>query len=78
MTTYVIMDPDIRGADFFDTKEEAVKQFDFRISFADRNDNMILMELKMPKRPGAPKAKIIGVRSQGYVIGTWPPKKGKK
>lgn len=78
MTKYVIIDPDIQGADFFDAKDEAIKAFDFRISFGDRNDNMILMELKMSKRPGAPKARIIGVRSQGYVIGTWPPKKSKK
>lgn len=72
---YVIIDPDIHGADFYDSKKEAVEAFDQRIAAADRNHNMILMELRMPKRPGAPKAKIIGVRSQGYVIGTWPPKK---
>lgn len=78
MAKYVIIDPDINGADFYDSKDAAVKVFDHRISFGDRNDNMILMELKMPRRAGAPKAKIIGVRSQGYVIGTWPPKKSKK
>lgn len=78
MTKYVIIDPDNHSADFYDTKDSAVGAFDQRISFGDRNDNMILMELKMPKRPGPPKARIIGVRSQGYVIGTWPPRKSKK
>ena len=78
MIKYVIIDPDMHGADFYDSKEDAVSAFDRMISFGDRNENIILMEIKMPSRPGAPKAKIIGVRSQGYVIGTWPPKKAKK
>lgn len=78
MTKYVIIDPDSHGANFYDSRQAAVATFDYMISLGDLNENIILMELKMPKRSGAPKAKIIGVRSQGYVIGTWPPKKGKK
>lgn len=72
---YVIIDTDYHMADFYVSKADAVTSFNHRIASEDRSQNMILMELKMPKRPGAPKAKIIGIRSQGYVVGTWPPKK---
>lgn len=78
MTKYVIIDPDMHSADFFDSQQTAVDAFGQRIEFADRNDNMILIELKMPKNPGVPKARIIAVRSKGYVIGRWPPKKSKQ
>jgi hypothetical protein len=75
-TKYVIIEPDVNGATFHDSKKEAVDAFTDMVSM-ERNENLVLMELKMPDRAGAPKAKIIGVRSQGYIIGTWPPKSKK-